>query len=430
MSEDLKLSPMRLLSISEVQNWDKLYVYEHVPQQAIVWSDSYMKTDECLWHKTAVLSWKWAQEKPEQLETDFSPMSKEQFRELKHMLSSCQDAGLDYVWIDWCCAPQYRGKTMTEVLRSKVYYARARQLLVLPTFCQPPEECCEAIREVVKKLDGSPAQFSCVPTVQLLHRALSTLLAHSHPSAAVSIAKHDYFRRMWTLVERMARHGVSECLANRMSLETWLGMVLDALLFVQSSSGDESDAVIFQKTICGHKNWIAVSNMLRTSTVTYENNDDVSKLLAVLLEAVIVWQKPLHVLNWDGAPTKDWLRSYLQNAHYDCYQAGKPEDKVWAVYSYFISNRNAEDSQASLLHALRELVQQATGISPVLLPQQQPAAGNTNDSITATQDVKALLIRAAYDVKAANVVSRDRFHLLHKPQPTFVYSDYAGYNPS
>ncbi len=41
--------------------------------------------------------------------------------------------------VDWCCVPQYSGGTMVEVLRSKLFYARARIMVVLPTFHELPK---------------------------------------------------------------------------------------------------------------------------------------------------------------------------------------------------------------------------------------------------------------------------------------------------
>lgn len=55
-------------------------------------------------------------------------------------------------------------------------------------------------------------------------------------------------------------------------------------------------------------------------------------------------------------------------------------------------------------------MQQATGVSPVLLMTQQASYG-TNESVAANQDViKHLLIVASYDVKASMVSKLGTVH--------------------
>ena len=65
----------------------------------------------------------------------FSPMSDDQWSELLELVQYGQDVGFKFIWIDWSCVTQYIGNPMTEVLRSKLYYARSTLMVAIPTFC-------------------------------------------------------------------------------------------------------------------------------------------------------------------------------------------------------------------------------------------------------------------------------------------------------
>lgn len=396
MTDGLKMADMRLLCIEQVLQWDRLYVFEHAPAEAYQ-TRSYSETDDEMWSKTAVLSWRWAETKPPILDPGFSPMSVEQFQELKSMLYSVQAAtGLAYVWIDWCCAPQYsedKAATMVEVLRSKVYYMRARQLLLLPAFERLPKE-----HRLVKALEGIHLllcqHFGHSKTAALLLSAVNLLLEHSSSQSHVLMASHDYYRRIWTLAERMARHGGREKLCNCMPLQTWVGMVLHAVDSWNSKARDSS--VCFQSSLGSKDIWDQASAEL-------SNNQGAPKaLLALLLNAVFTWhQSPPSGMN--AAPTKEWLRSYLEDAHSDVYQAWDVSDKVWGIYSYF-SAAMCSKSLTDLLGALRKLVQLATGSHPaVCLSQLLHDDDATNEQQAAAIRIQELLVLAAVDVKAAVV---------------------------
>jgi hypothetical protein len=77
-----------------------LQVYEEVQAEAYV-ELPYASTNDQLWHKAGVLSWRWAKSKPSELQPGFSPMQPEQFAELHQLLRMAQAAGLEYIWIDW-----------------------------------------------------------------------------------------------------------------------------------------------------------------------------------------------------------------------------------------------------------------------------------------------------------------------------------------
>ena len=44
------------------------------------------------------------------------------------------------------------------------------------------------------------------------------------------VASIEYLERAWTLAERMARYGHKERLCRWMSLEAWMGIVLDTVI--------------------------------------------------------------------------------------------------------------------------------------------------------------------------------------------------------
>ncbi|PNG99250.1 hypothetical protein TSOC_014978, partial [Tetrabaena socialis] len=113
--------PMRLLKIDAVLAWTTIKVYEEVGVQSQECMDvPYGDVTEEQWAQTLVVSWRWGTSKPVQLQPSFSPMSESQFRELTQVLQRAMGCGLQYVWIDWSCVPQYSVPSMVEVLRSKV----------------------------------------------------------------------------------------------------------------------------------------------------------------------------------------------------------------------------------------------------------------------------------------------------------------------
>ena len=80
-------------------------MYEEVPAEACV-EIPYADTGDQHWSKAGVLSWRWAKEKPVELQPGFSPMQPEQFAELLKQLQRARAAGLEYIWIDWCVPSQ------------------------------------------------------------------------------------------------------------------------------------------------------------------------------------------------------------------------------------------------------------------------------------------------------------------------------------
>lgn len=109
---------MRLLKLRSFFEWPSLVVYEDVIPNDFVEIPYHEVSDE-IWSQTAILSWRWHQSKPWThadllAKPGFSPMSQEQFIELRAMLKAVQES-LSYVWIDWCCVGQYLTDSMIEV---------------------------------------------------------------------------------------------------------------------------------------------------------------------------------------------------------------------------------------------------------------------------------------------------------------------------
>ncbi|GLC57946.1 hypothetical protein PLESTB_001292800 [Pleodorina starrii] len=270
-------------------------------------------------------------------------MSEIQFLEMKALLQHAVDSsGVEYVWIDWSCVPQYSKDSMVEVHRSKVFYARARFMYILPTFEDLPEE--GPVRVILAKaqsvLSSRASNAAGAGDAANETESLQCAVAESVIGAILEKNRtpgREYFGRVWTLAERMARHGRSEGLCNWLSLESWLGMVVDAMCLDRwpQPSG-----------------WVAC--------VQAEACDGLEdKVAGLCVAAVGVWLSPS---NLEEAPTREWLRIYLgQKARSGIYQAWSEADRVWAIYSYFCWKRLDQCSEAGLRMALDDLAETAGG---------------------------------------------------------------------
>lgn len=114
--------------------------------------------------QTVAVSWRWNAKKPDsqreaeaKLRTDANPCQLRVVQSVKKRLEG--DLQVKYVWIDWCCAPQFGLSPIPEVSRSGLYFKHAGRIVV----------CCF-------ESDGDEMfDFS------------------------------DYFSRTWTLAERLYR---------------------------------------------------------------------------------------------------------------------------------------------------------------------------------------------------------------------------------
>ncbi|GIM06120.1 hypothetical protein Vretimale_10529 [Volvox reticuliferus] len=358
MPPDIQQTPMRLLKITPVLSWTFLKVYEEIDPVTECLQVPYVDTDDEIWKKVVTVSWRWSEQKPAVYQQGFSPMSPDQFQELSTMLKLAQENGVEYVWIDWPCVPQYAEDSMIEVHRSKVFYARARAMRVLPTFRPLPAQgpvrliLVKAKKVLSKRADAG--SIRCAVAASIIAAILAKNL----------VAGREYFGRVWTLAERMARFGRNEGLCHWLSLESWLGMVVDAML---KSTEDKTSSVIYKKML-GTKAAGLLEAVLdplaaavRVGSVQARAAEGLeTKVAELCMAAVSVWLSPSLLAE---APTSKWLHTYLgEEARSGVYQAWCEADRVWAIYSYFCWKQNLDQRSAEGLRiALEDLVEIAAG---------------------------------------------------------------------
>ncbi|GIL56971.1 hypothetical protein Vafri_12242 [Volvox africanus] len=246
---------------------------------------------------------------------------------------------------------------MIEVHRSKVFYARARAMRVLPTFRRLPAEgpvrltLVKAEKVLNKRADAGSIRCAVAASI------IAAILAKNH------VAGREYFGRVWTLAERMARFGRNEGLCQWLSLESWLGMVVDAMLKLTE---DKTSSVIYKKML-GTKAADLLEAVLaplaaavRVGSVQTPAAEGLeAKVAELCMAAVSVWLSPNLLAE---APTSNWLHTYLgEEARSGVYQAWREADRVWAIYSYFCWKKNMDRSAVGLRIALEALVDIAAG---------------------------------------------------------------------
>ncbi|KAG2449279.1 hypothetical protein HYH02_005436 [Chlamydomonas schloesseri] len=393
MPAALREAPMRLLHIDSVMGWSNIKVYEEVDTSSECIEVPYGSVSDGVWDGTLILSWRWAAQKPTQYIEGFSPMSELQYGELQRVMQRAKAAGMSYVWIDWCCVPQYVGSPMVEVLRSKVFYARARSMTVIPTFFPIPADGIVRLL-LVKASRVIKRRAATSPRAAVVASRLDDILQKE------VVAGREYFSRVWTLAERMARLGRREQLCHWLSLEAWLGMLVDALL---KSTDDRSALAIF-KQILGEQAAGLLEVVLdplseAVKTGSMHVSEGLDELVADLFEsAVATWHAAKGL---EEAPTREWLQTYLSQAHSGMYQAWSDADRVWSVYSYFCWKQLDQSKEAALLEALQDLVRVAGGSRKHLmgmatrlgLAKQLPASDVDSKLVAAarTNDTEALL---------------------------------------
>jgi len=121
LKDYLAAAPMRLLKISSVLSSSALTCYEDVKSTDYL-EIAYSKVTDAMWQKTVALSWRWNKSKPKTKASEFSPMSSDQWEELRAILREAEKHGLEWIWIDWSCVVQYSGDPMIEIQRSRLYY--------------------------------------------------------------------------------------------------------------------------------------------------------------------------------------------------------------------------------------------------------------------------------------------------------------------
>jgi len=336
LPDELSMPPLRLLHINAVAHrWEHLPVYEVVP------SGDYIEVPYCeagsdYWDQTCMLSWRWAMGKPSAMSEGATAMSEQQFAELRHKLRAAAEVGLMYVWIDWSCVPQYVGDPMVEIHRSRLYYARARTLIVLPGF----------------------RQLSTIPVmVILLHHAQLLLERSTGDNAAndriiaqtlkriidaKAVASREYFGRVWTLAERMARHARKEKLCEWLSLDLWLGMVVDAML---GGKDDAAAAIYWQKLFPSDvlQQLSEVEQEISLAVEAFHTTKDLYKAVAELCRSGYrVWTNT--ALKEEAS--REWLKTYLLEEAGVVYSAFNNNDIVWSIYCFFCFEQDVTPTKA------------------------------------------------------------------------------------
>ncbi|KAG2426626.1 hypothetical protein HXX76_012940 [Chlamydomonas incerta] len=388
---------MRLVLIEAVVGWGAaLKVYEDVVESECL-DLPYSDVSEKVWEVTVVLSWRWGAQKPAARQAGFSPMQPSQSEALVGALRRMADAGFVYVWIDWCCVPQYSAPSMVEVLRSKVFYARARTMLVLPTFHPLPTE--GIIRPLLARMQQQllTTADEGASDAAAAAAALGAILSKGH------MACREYLSRVWTLAERLARYGRDEPLSCWLGLEAWLGMLLDSVLAsagvahacnghrvddpkatvalyikaldaggAAADEGSAAEGVAVQgvvadsstRGVAGSAQLLveALAPLLAAASATGSLlGDGVAGLDAPLSDLMHTGARVWRLARLGEAPSSTWLLGYLADMQTGVYQAWSDPDRVWALYSYFSWKKPEMTSPAALAEAVKDLVSVAGG---------------------------------------------------------------------
>ena len=138
----------------------------------------------------------------------------------------------------------------------------------------------------------------------------------------------------------MARFGRNEGLHHWLTLESWLGMVIDAVLVKCKSKTEEDEATIVVAML-GKKARKLVPRIqglfleaLDAQAVCL-NLDLVSKTAQVFVAATNRYSQV--VKGEEVGPSTVWLKRYLtKEVTAGTYKAWDSKDLLWAIYSYFL----------------------------------------------------------------------------------------------
>eukprot|EP00873_Tetraselmis_striata_P044712 jgi/Tetstr1/464976/TSEL_009708.t1 len=336
LPDDLSKPPMRLVHIYPVVNhWQTLPVYETMPERDYI-EVPYCEASNTYWDVTCMLSWRWANGKSPDIDAAASPISEQQFSELQRKLKLAADAGMKYVWIDWCCVPQYDGNPMVEIHRSRLYYARARALIVLPGFRALSETPMMVILLTHAQLMLAKSTGEDVASDRLIAQALKRIID------AKACASREYFGRVWTLAERMARHARKEKLCEWLSLDLWLGMVVDAML---GGKNDAAAAIYWQKLFPSEvlEQLSSVEQEINLAVEASHASKNLYKAVAELCRSGYqVWAS----MALQEDPTTEWLQTYLLEEAGQVYGAFNKNDIVWSIYCFFCYEQDVTASKA------------------------------------------------------------------------------------
>ena len=150
--------------------------------------------------------------------------------------------------------------------------------------------------------------------------------------------------------------GRPESLCQWMSLNTWIGMVVDAML---KSTADKKASAIY-RTILRQEGSALLDSIIGPLALAVESGSTMhqsmdgleSKVVQLLVLAAKIWtcsNIPQEM------PTKEWLREYLLvTLRSGVYDAWEKKDLIWAVYSYF-TWKTPVKSEAGVIEAIFDL---------------------------------------------------------------------------
>ena len=150
--------------------------------------------------------------------------------------------------------------------------------------------------------------------------------------------------------------GRPESLCQWMSLNTWIGMVVDAML---KSTADKNASAIY-RTILRQEGSALLDSILGPLALAVESGSTMhssmhgleSKVIQLLVLAAKIWtcsNIPQEM------PTKEWLREYLLvTLGSGVYDAWEKKDLIWAIYNYF-TWRKPEKTDAGVTEAIYDL---------------------------------------------------------------------------
>ena len=329
---------VRFLYRDALMAFRTLPVYEELKASTYV-DVEYDCVDEEMWSSLAVVSWRWHSPPPKADSSGFSTMSSTQLDHLTSIVGSLPQQIL-YVWIDYSCVPQTQGPCMSEIIRSRLYYAKAGKMLVLPALVKLPESnslqplIWEA-KETVSKLSGSEAMYFPAE-IKAVTRALS------RQGTNPVLAYRDYFSRAWTLAERMARGFRQEKLKDWMPLELWISVV--AGIMWATLRGEQVDNFPWDMLPSAQSMLMrtCLDRLRQWAKAAQPDPRRMSRTTAVLfLEAYRSWEAPLTLVE----PTPLWLRTYITKQAMVQYIASDWRDTIWAIYGFFDgTTRKYEDT--------------------------------------------------------------------------------------
>ena len=359
-SSDAEAPPgsIRLIKLDSFLTWEDIQIYERVDpvdcEQVPYERDT---SRNQVWDNTVVVSWQWSSfTRPESPSAvDASPMQNVQFRYLTVCLESIKqkDPAIQYVWIDWCCMPQFpscslsspdqttgldaAATTNLEKHRSKLYYAWAKRVIMVPQFREyPGTETAKSLRgvlystsdDITEQIQGS------VSSPVIANDSAPTLEAVDDLIKRVSLPDSMFWGRAWTLVERMAR--TAETLSKMIpDPEVFLGMIIDVLV----NPPNENDLAAVEtrlNPIVGSSIMDSIKKLLdmqsRMGKQIETSNDFHESLWKVLDDCYKLWAR--QKISQPAPDDRSWLETYLKKDAGVAYQTTDPEDLVWAVYSY------------------------------------------------------------------------------------------------